>query len=122
MLDRTLGGATMKVKYKVWLESDNHAKAFGKGPYELLRHIKVCGSLNKACQIMGISYTKASSILMQCEEATNMELLHRSAGGSFGGGSDLTQAGEKLMKDYETFINEVDLTIKQLYTEHFEFG
>ena len=111
----------MKVRYKIWLEAEENVKAFGKGPYELLRHIKVLGSLNKACQIMGISYSKASSILLRCEEATSLELLHRSAGGSFGGGSSITEDAEKLMKIYESFISEVDLSIKQLYTEHFEF-
>ncbi len=110
----------MKVKYKIWLEHENNIKMFGKGPYELLRHIKVCGSLNKACQSMGISYTKASAILMRCEEAMGIELLHRAAGGAFGGGSSLTQAGEVLMEKYEAFISEVDLSIQKLFMDYFD--
>ncbi len=110
----------MKVNYKIWLEEENDIKAFGKGPYDLLRHIKVCGSLNKACQAMGISYSKASSILIRCEEALGIELLNRTAGGSLGGGSSITKEGEGLMVSYDKFIAEVDLLMKQLYMEHFD--
>ena len=110
----------MKVNYKIWLEQDGAVKAFGKGPYDLLRHIKVCGSLNKACQSMGISYSKASSILIRSESALGIELLHRAAGGSLGGGSEITSEGFELMKSYEKFMQEADLAIKQLYIEHFE--
>ncbi len=110
----------MKVKYKIWFEQENNVKTFGKGPYELLRHIKVCGSLNKACQCMGISYTKASAILMRCEEAMDIELLHRSAGGALGGGSSLTEAGERLMVKYEAFIGDVDLSIQKIFMTYFD--
>jgi len=69
---------------------------------------------------MGISYSKASSILILCEESLGLELLNRTAGGPFGGGSSITEDGERLMLSYEQFMSDVDLSIKQLYMEHFD--
>ncbi len=43
----------MRVAYKVWL--DQNGKAFGNGPYELLKKIKKTGSLRKAAGQMNMS-------------------------------------------------------------------
>jgi molybdate transport system regulatory protein len=47
----------MKIVYKVWL--DNNGKAFGDGPYELLRRAEETKSLHRAANQMGMAYTKA---------------------------------------------------------------
>ena len=47
----------MKLAYKVWL--DNDGKAFGEGPYALLKYVRETGSLHQAAAQMGMSYRKA---------------------------------------------------------------
>jgi molybdate transport system regulatory protein len=47
----------VKVGYKVWL--DNKGKAFGDGPYELLKRVDETQSLHRAAKEMGMAYSKA---------------------------------------------------------------
>ena len=47
----------MKLAYKVWL--DNEGKAFGEGPYRLLKLVEKTGSLHQAAMEMKMSYRKA---------------------------------------------------------------
>ena len=51
----------MRVAYRVWIE--HNGKAFGEGPYRLLRLIEREGSISKAASSMGLSYRKAWTIL-----------------------------------------------------------
>lgn len=48
----------MKVAHKVWL--DNEGKAFGEGPYQLLKRIEERGSLQQATTDMKMSYRKVT--------------------------------------------------------------
>ena len=56
----------MKIGYKVWLE--NNGKAFGDGPYELLRQVEKKMSLHQAAHQMGMSYSKAWRLIRTIEE------------------------------------------------------
>ena len=47
----------MKVSYRVWL--DQRGKAFGEGPYRLLKRVGKTASLNQAASDMGMAYSKA---------------------------------------------------------------
>ncbi len=39
------GGSKLKIAFKVWI--DNNGKAFGEGPYQLLKRIETTGSLTR---------------------------------------------------------------------------
>lgn len=65
----------MKVTYKVWL--DNNGKAFGDGPYELLKRVEKTGSLHQATNQMGMSYSKAWRLIRALEERLGFTLLER---------------------------------------------
>ena len=52
----------MKIAYKVWL--DNNGKAFGEGPYQLLKRIATTGSLHQAAKEMKIS---PNEFILYCE-------------------------------------------------------
>ena len=110
-------GHTMKVAYKVWL--DNDGKAFGEGPYELLKRIEETGSLHQAAMDMKMSYRKAWYTLNAIEEKLGFALLNRQVGGASGGGSQITEAGRELMKDYEGFRNEVKESLETAYKTYF---
>ena len=110
----------MKVAYKVWL--DNDGKVFGEGPYQLLKRIEEKGSLHQAAIDMKMSYRKAWRTLHAIEEKLGFALLDRHVGGVSGGGSQITDAGRELVKNYEGFRNDVKEALETIYRKHFESG
>jgi len=108
----------MKVAYKVWL--DNDGKAFGEGPYQLLKRIDERGSLHQAAMDMKMSYRKAWRTLHAIEGKLGFVLLDRQVGGVSGGGSQITDAGRELMKNYEGFRNDVREALESIYKRHFD--
>ena len=107
----------MKVVYRVWI--DNDGKAFGEGPYRLLKLIEKTGSINRAAAEMEMSYRKAWKILKMVEEKLGFELIERKIGGMDGGGSQITEKGKEIMKNYEKFREEVKTSIEKIYRKHF---
>jgi molybdate transport system regulatory protein len=110
-------GEEMKVAYKVWLDQDG--KAFGDGPYDLLKWVEKTKSLHQAAHQMGMSYSKAWRLIRTLEERLSFPLLERKVGGPSGGGSQLTPMARNLMKDYKQFRNDVKKAIKKIYQRHF---
>jgi len=107
----------MDLKYRIWFE-EREMKVFGYGLHNLLRYVKIFGSMNKACKAMGMSYTKASEIVSRAENMLGFEILRRTTGGSMGGGSEITEKGIEIMDRYEEFLQEADLILKELYIKH----
>jgi len=107
----------MKLSFKVWL--DNDGKAFGEGPYRLLKGIQRTGSLNQATTEIGMSYRKAWSVLNAAEKRLGFALVERKVGGTSGGGTQLTPAGHAFVARYEQFRQEVSETLDSLYHKYF---
>jgi molybdate transport system regulatory protein len=107
----------MKIAYKVWL--DNHGKAFGDGPYELLKRVEETKSLHQAASQMGMAYSKAWRLILTIEKRLGFPLLERKVGGHSGGGSDLTPQAKKLMNQYERFCKDVKTALEKIYQKHF---
>lgn len=107
----------MKVAYKIWL--DNNGKAFGEGPFQLLKRIDEMGSLHQAAMDMKMSYRKAWMTLRSIEKKLGFHLIDRQVGGVSGGGSQITDAGRVLMKRYENFRNEANEALEAIYKRHF---
>lgn len=107
----------MKIVYKVWL--DSNGKAFGEGPYRLLRNVQQTGSLWKAAAEMGMSYSKAWRLMGSLEKRLKFPLLERHAGGASGGGSLLTSKAQDLLDRYEKFQKDVDEVLERTYKKHF---
>jgi molybdate transport repressor ModE-like protein len=107
----------MDLKYRIWFE-EKEMKVFGYGLHNLLRYVKIFGSMNKACKAMGMSYTKASEIVSRAESILGFEILRRTTGGSMGGGSEITEKGIEIMSRYDEFLQEADLVLKELYIKH----
>jgi molybdate transport system regulatory protein len=107
----------MKIGYKVWL--DNHGKAFGDGPYELLRRVEKMKSLHQAANQMDMSYSKAWRLIQTLEERLGFALLERKVGGLSGGGSRVTPQGKNLMNHYEGFRGNVKIALEKIYQKHF---
>jgi molybdate transport system regulatory protein len=107
----------MRVAYRIWL--DNDGKAFGEGPYRLLKGIEKTGSLRQAAAEQSISYRKAWLILKDIEKRLGFRILERQVGGVSGGGSVLTASGKSLMKRYERFRAEANKALEQIFRKHF---
>ncbi len=108
----------MKVGYKVWL--DNNGKAFGDGPYELLKRVDETHSLHRAAKEMGMAYSKAWRLIGAMEKRLRFLLIERKVGGPSGGGSRVTPHGKALMKRYRHFQEDVNTSLEKIYRTHFE--
>ncbi|MCX8111402.1 MAG: LysR family transcriptional regulator [Syntrophorhabdaceae bacterium] len=108
----------MKVVYKVWI--DNNGKAFGEGPYRLLKLIEKTGSLHKAASEMDMSYRKALGIIQRAEERLGIILIKRKIGGESGGGSTVTEDARVFMENYEVFTKELNEAINTIFYKHFK--
>jgi len=107
----------LKVAFKIWL--DHNGKAFGDGPYELLKRVEKTNSLNEAAHQMGMSYSKAWKLIQTLEKRLGFPLLDRKVGGVSGGGSEVTSEAVELMKRYDRFEKDVGEAIEKLYQRHF---
>ncbi|OPY61778.1 MAG: DNA-binding transcriptional regulator ModE [Syntrophorhabdaceae bacterium PtaU1.Bin034] len=107
----------MRIAYKIWL--DNDGKAFGEGPYRLLKGVERTGSLRQAAMEQGMSYRKAWCTLRDIEEKLGFHILEKKVGGPSGGGSVLTSSGKSLMIRYEQFRAEANEVLEQVYRKHF---
>ncbi len=108
----------MKFACRLWFVCDG--KAFGKGPYLLLKGIEETGSLHQAAIRMGMSYRKAWLTLRGCEKELGLTLLERSVGGPGGGGSKITPSGRNLVKCYEKFCEEAERAVEKIYRKNIE--
>ncbi|MBA4390962.1 MAG: molybdenum-binding protein [Syntrophus sp. (in: bacteria)] len=107
----------MKIAYKVWL--DNDGKAFGEGPYRVLKQIEKTGSLHRAAMDLKISYRKAWLMIQIVEKKLGISFLERKVGGVSGGGSQLTLTGKAFMESYEKFRREIEEVLERTYRKHF---
>jgi molybdate transport system regulatory protein len=107
----------VKVNYKVWL--DNKGKAFGEGPYELLKRVEQTQSLHQAANQLGMSYSKAWKLIGTMEKRLGFTLIERKVGGHSGGGSQVTPKTRDLMNHYEQFRKDVEKALQRIYQRHF---
>ncbi len=107
----------LKVACKIWL--DDEGKAFGEGPYELLRRVEQTNSLHEAAVQMGMSYSKAWKLIQMIETRLGMAVLAKKIGGLSGGGSYVTPQGKEFLKRYERFREEAREAVEEVYQKHF---
>jgi molybdate transport system regulatory protein len=67
----------------------------------LLKQIKATGSISQGAKLAGISYKSAWDAINEMNQLTDDILLDRSTGGKGGGGTTLTQYGERLIQLYD---------------------
>ena len=110
----------MKGACKIWL--DHHGKAFGEGPYELLKRVEKTNSLHEAASQIRMSYSKAWKLIQTMEKRLGFPLLDKKIGGRSGGGSKVTPKGKELMKRYDQFEKEARKAVEKSYEKHFGSG
>lgn len=108
----------MRLTYKIWLENMD-SRAFGEGPYRLLKGVELTGSLWEAAVAMGMAYSKARRVIAGCERSLGFPLTRRQTGGATGGGSEVTRDAFALMRTYESLRSNIEEAIGELYRKHF---
>ncbi|MGF6906112.1 winged helix-turn-helix domain-containing protein [Fusobacterium sp. PH5-44] len=108
------------MKYRMAIKIYKEEKVFGSGVASLLLGIKKYGSLKKTTQEMNLAYSKAWKMLKNSEKELGFSLAIREAGGEKGGGSILTNEGEKLLSDYLAFMEEANKSVNSIFKKYFE--
>jgi molybdate transport system regulatory protein len=84
---------------KIWIELDD--KFMGLGRVELLERIEFTGSINKAAQLMGMSYKKAWGLVQSMSEQSTVPLVLTQTGGVAGGGASITEGARRYVQVYK---------------------
>ena len=95
-------------------------KCFGRGIAQLLYGVQAHHSLRAAAMEMGMAYSKAWTIMRNCEAQLGFPLLHSTTGGRNGGGASLTPEAEQLLHTYERYCKRVREAADTLFREEFE--
>lgn len=92
---------SIEVQGRVWLAL-NGKPLLGKGRVELLSQIEATGSISKAAKAMRMSYKAAWDAVDAMNNALGTAVVESAIGGSRGGGSRLTEAGQRLIAEYQS--------------------
>ncbi len=99
----------MELSAKLYILDDEGEKFMGAGVLWLLEGIKETGSLLASSSRMGLSYTKARSMLEKIEKALGRPMIERQKGGSDHKGAVLTPFAVEYIELYRSFQNEVKM-------------
>ena len=89
---------------------------FGRGIASLCLGVRETGSLNAAAKGMGMAYSKAWRIIKDTEAALDLQLLNRDGAH----GSDLTEAGNKLLDSYLAIEEKLQKEAEELFEAAFK--
>lgn len=109
---------TFSLNCKIWVEK-NGQKVFGDGPFDILQRIERTGSLRMAAAEINMSYSQAWKLIDDLEKKLGFPLLVKTAGGTSGGGSVLTEEGKEFSNRFSQFRREAVETLRQLFEKHF---
>lgn len=88
---------------------------------QLLEMVGMTGSIQTACGCMHMSYTKGWRLLNSMEKGLGITLTERLVGGSEGGATRLTGAGQTLVANYNSFTAELQQQAQDRFSELFSF-
>ncbi|GAB6034848.1 winged helix-turn-helix domain-containing protein [Galenea microaerophila] len=85
----------------------------GIGRIELLEKIGQYGSMNRAAKEMGMSYKKAWKLIEELNTFSDQPLVIKTHGGVSGGGTQLTQQGQKVIAQFRAFEKRFQTFLQQ---------
>lgn len=95
-------------------------KCYGRGIHELLQRVEEHHSLRAAAQSMEMAYSKAWTIVRQCEKELGFPLLHSVTGGKHGGGATVTKEAKKIMTAYDRYLQRLQEAAQTFFREEFQ--
>lgn len=93
----------MKLRLKIWLESDDGEPIMGDGRLAVLRAVERTGSLSAAARELGMSYRSLWGKVRTMEKRLGLPLVSGSAGGAEHGGATLSDDAKRLIAQYDLF-------------------
>lgn len=102
----------MKLKTKIYLEDEN-GKFMGIGVLWLLQSIMKKGSLRAAAAELGISYSKAYTMVENLENALGRKIIERKRGGKDRNGASLTLFAISFLEIYDSFQKECKVLLEK---------
>ncbi|NBE06040.1 LysR family transcriptional regulator [Rhodobacter sp. CCP-1] len=76
----------------------------GPGKAELLARIRDTGSISAAGRQMGMSYKRAWMLVEEMNRAFRAPVVTSTRGGAGGGGAEVTEAGEAVLRLYRAVV------------------
>ena len=107
----------MELKTKIYLVNTENEKFMGIGVVWLLEEIKKQSSLRAAANEIGISYSKAYSMMSILENSLGKVVLVRRRGGYSRQGAYLSEFGEKFLNAYKDFHKQLKQITQQPYDD-----
>lgn len=90
-----------EIRFRLRIDVD-HEAAIGPGKIALLEAIIETGSISAAARKLGMSYRRAWLLIEDINSRLKAPAVMRAKGGRHGGSSELTRAGEELVRLYRT--------------------
>ena len=88
---------------KVWVEAGKDRIVLSDYRVRLLEQVGETGSLVEAAAQMGLSYRRAWGKIREIESNLGLKLVQSAVGGPGGGSTHLTEEGERLVRQYQSF-------------------
>jgi molybdate transport system regulatory protein len=89
------------------------AVALGPGKADLLDAVDQAGSISAAARNMGMSYRRAWILIEAMNRDFKQPLVETSAGGSGGGGAQVTAAGNDALRRYRAMEHKATAAVKK---------
>jgi molybdate transport system regulatory protein len=105
----------LTVKSKIWIEDQNGDVVFGSGRLRILIAVEEHGSILAAAKALGMSYRAVWGKLKATEDRLGQPLLSKRAGGSHGGGSELTPLAMAIIERFRHLDNLIRTTSDTLF-------
>jgi len=97
---------------RIWIE--NNGETFlGFGRILLLEKIREHGSISAAARSMKMSYKHAWDLVDSMNRQAGKKLVATSKGGKGGGGTQVTEAGKKVISEFKTLQKKFALFLQQ---------
>ena len=102
-----MGDTPFKILTKLWISDQSGHVIFGMGRVKILEAIEQHGSINAAAQHLKMSYRAAWGKIKVTEERLGHDLIVRKAGGTKGGGSELTAYAKNLIAEFKALHRQI---------------
>ena len=111
-----LANLKLTIRLSIMNPDAESGSLFGRGIASLCLGVRETGSLNAAAKGMGMAYSKAWRIIKDTEAALDLQLLNRDGAH----GSDLTEAGNKLLDTYLAIEEKLQKEAEELFEAAFK--
>ncbi len=97
---------------RVWIDGPEGI-FFGQGRATLLERIIEYGSITKAAKSMSMAYRHAWDLVDSMNRQAREPFVELSTGGRGGGGARVTKAGERAIRQFHRFHDDLLIFLKQ---------